>query len=131
MKVFKSIAAILAGILFFIVLSIGTDEILEKLNVFPSTHQSSFAVWMLALAFFYRCLYGVASGYITALLAPRKRMWHVMVVGYIGLAAATVSAIIDWGKQDQWYPIVLAITSLPSAWVGGKLRKTVRSRRNY
>jgi hypothetical protein len=129
MKLFKSIAAISAGILLVIVLSTGTDEILKKLKVLSDANNSSVTIWMLALALAYRCLYAIVAGYITALLAPKRRMWHVMVVGYIGLAVSTVSAIINWNNPDQWYPIALAMTSLPSVWLGGKLRKFVRSMR--
>ncbi|MES2808723.1 MAG: hypothetical protein V4619_08875 [Bacteroidota bacterium] len=129
MKLFRSIAAILGGILFVIVLSTVTDLVLEKLQVYPSSTLARYAKWMLLLAFCYRCLYAIVAGYITAILAPKRRMWHVMVVGYIGLAASTVSAILNWDKPDQWYPIALAITALPSVWLGGKLRKVVKSRR--
>jgi hypothetical protein len=127
MKLLKSIAAILAGMLFIIALSIGTDAILEKLNVFTSPNQGSFINWMLLLALAYRCLYAIGGGFITATLAPKKRMRHVMILGYIGLTVSIIGVITSWDRPDHWYPIALAITALPTVWLGGVLKKKLKT----
>jgi len=76
---------------------------------------------MLVLAFAYRFIYTIAGGYVTAALAPVNPMRHVMILGYIGLAISIVGIVADWNLSAHWYPIALAITSLPCVWLGGKL----------
>jgi hypothetical protein len=75
------------------------------------------------LALSYRTVYSVASGYVTALLAPHARMRHVVVLGIIGLIAGTAGVIgtMDLGLGPRWYPIALAVTAFPSVWLGGWL----------
>lgn len=130
MKLLKSIAAILVGILFVFVLPIGTDIMLEKSKVYPPIATVKFETWIFLLALVYRFIYATASGYITAALAPRKRMRHVMIVGYISVTASIVSAIVTLGEPNQWYAIALSVAALPCVWAGGLLRKRVRSIRN-
>ena len=71
-----------------------------------------------------RTLAAVAGGYITAMLAPDKPMLHATVLGIIGLAlsvAGVVNNAINHLGPD-WYPLALAVTAFPSAWIGGRLR---------
>ena len=118
----KSIGAVLAGMLVTAIISIVTDSILEGLGIFPPPAQGLFVTWMLALALFYRSVYAVAGGYVTAKLAPSNPMKHVLILGLIGTAASIVGTIVGWDLSDHWYPIALVFTSLPCVWLGGKLQ---------
>jgi hypothetical protein len=118
----KSIGAVLAGMLVIIILSIVTDAVLERLEMFPPPTQGLFVTWMLALALFYRSLYAIAGGYVTAKLAPANPMKHVLILGLIGTAASIAGVIVGWDLSDHWYPIALVITSLPCVWLGGKFQ---------
>ena len=74
------------------------------------------------LALSSRTLYTILGGYITAALAPRAPMRHVMVVAALGFVAGTAGAIaaIKLGNLGpNWYPIALAITGPPCVWLGG------------
>ena len=124
MKTFKSIAAIVAGFLTVVVLSVGTDFILEKFGVFPPQNEPAAYTWQLLLvALMYRCLYTVAAGSVTAWLAPDKSMRHAVILGVVGIAAGTLGAVVSWNVTDQhWYPVALVITALPCTWFGGLLR---------
>jgi len=129
MSLLKSIGAILAGIIFIIVTHTGTDFILESVGIFPPPPNRSqpgqrFDVpWMLATALTYRIIFQIAGGYLTAYLASSRPVLHAVILGLIGLVMSTVLAIaiipLDWGPA--WYPIGLAISSLPSVWLGGWL----------
>jgi hypothetical protein len=123
---FKSIGAVVAGFLTVAILSVVTDVILEKMGVFPPVTQSGeYANWMLFFALVYRTVYTVLGGYITAALAPSRQMRHVIILGTIGLVFATLGTIANWdktGPSSNWYPILLVILSLPSVWVGGKVK---------
>ncbi len=123
MKTLKSIGAVLAGLLTVVILSVATDAILEKLGVFPPQNKGLFITWMLVLAFFYRGIYTIIGGYITARLAPANPMRHVTILGIIGIVLGTLGVIVGWDLSQHWYPISLAIAAFPLTWLGGKLRK--------
>jgi hypothetical protein len=123
----RSLAALLAGMLVGIVLSLGTDIVLHAIGVFPPWGESMAGFeGALLLATVYRTVYGVAASYIIARLAPDRPMQHALAGGIIGLAASTVGAVVTWNKGPafgpHWYPLALILLALPQAWVGGKLR---------
>jgi hypothetical protein len=81
---------------------------------------------MFAAATVYRTLAGVAGGYVTAALAPANPMQHAAVLGIIGLTLSVAGVIANAVNHlgPDWYPIALAVTAFPSAWIGGRLRST-------
>lgn len=116
----RSIGAVLAGFAAVVVLSMATDAVFHALGVFPPVGQPmSAALYVLALA--YRTLFTVAGGYITARLAPRRPLFHAVVLGVIGIVAGTLGTVAMWQLGDQWYPIALVLLALPSTWLGGWL----------
>lgn len=119
----QSVGAILGGFFACALLSLGTDEILHFLRVYPPWGQPMWEPGLNFLALAYRCVYTVAAGYITARLAPRNPMRHVWVLGSIGLTMAVLGlfATKDMNLGPRWYPIALAITALPCVWLGGLL----------
>jgi hypothetical protein len=76
-----------------------------------------------ALALSYRIVSTVFSGYVTARLAPRKPMKHVVIGGLIGvlLGFAGVLGAMQIPMGPIWYPIAIAVTGFPSVWLGGML----------
>ncbi len=130
-NILKSIGAILTGFIAVFVLSVGTDIILEKLGVFPPQGEpGSHAWWMLFLALIYRTIYAAVGGYVTATLAPSRPMRHAIILGVIGLVFAILGSIANWdnaiASSGTWYPIALIILTMPSVWLGGKLRNRRR-----
>jgi H+/Cl- antiporter ClcA len=123
------VVAVLVGFFACAILSLGTDEILHLLRVYPPWGEPMREPGLNFLALAYRCVYTVAAGYITARLAPRNPMRHVWVLGFIGFATAVLGVIATSGMDlgPRWYPIALAVTALPLVWLGGILhRKCVR-----
>lgn len=121
-NILKSIGAVLAGIVVGAALSIGTDLTLAALHIFPPLGSTAFLPWMLGAALFYRCVYTVASGYITAMLALRRPMCHVIILGVIGILVSAAGVVASWKQSERWYPIALVVIALPCAWIGGRLR---------
>ena len=123
MKILKSIGAVLAGLIFIFVTHTGVDRILEALGIFPPPEQGLHITWMLMLATAYRVALSIAGCYITARFAPSRPLAHALVLGFIGVVGslAGLSMAISQNLSPLWYPIGLAILSLPCAWVGGKL----------
>jgi H+/Cl- antiporter ClcA len=106
-------------------LSLGTDQILHLLKVYPPWGEPMWDPGLNFLALAYRCVYAVAAGYITAKLATRNPIRHVWVLAFIGLVMAVLGVIGTSGMDlgPRWYPIALAVTSLPCVWLGGVLHR--------
>ncbi|MCU1307594.1 MAG: hypothetical protein JWN45_2289 [Acidobacteriaceae bacterium] len=121
----RSVGAVFAGIVAIFVLSLGTDQVLHVMKVYPPWTEPMFDPRLNLLALSYRIVYGVVGGYITARLAPRYPMRHAIVLGAIGLALSTAGAIaaIPMNLGPSWYPILLALSSMPCAWLGGVLQR--------
>jgi hypothetical protein len=124
-RVLRSIGAVLAGMFVGIVLTLGTDEVLHAVGVFPPWGQPV-GDKPLLLATAYRIIYGIASCYIIARLAPDRPMQHALAGGVVGLIVSIVGTVVTWNAGPafgpHWYPLALVATSLPTAWAGGKLR---------
>jgi Na+/citrate or Na+/malate symporter len=121
-RIWRSLGAVFAGIVVGIALSLGTDALLRAIGVFPPLGQT-LGNGLLALATVYRTVFGFVSAYVTARLAPYKPMGHVLAIGMMGLVANGLGAIVTWNQNlgPHWYPILLTVLALPTAWAGGKL----------
>jgi hypothetical protein len=119
----RSTVALFVGFLAVLVLSIGTDQIFHSLKVYPPWDQPMNEPALLLLALSYRIVYTVLGSYIAARLAPRNPMRHAMILGFIGFPIAVAGAIVGimMNLSPAWYPIMLAVTTLPCAWLGGVL----------
>lgn len=123
MMTVKKIGSVFAGFLTVVILSIATDSVLENVGIFPSpSEQGLFVTWMLALAFFYRSVYAVIGGYVTASLSPDRPEKQVMVLAILGTAGGIAGVIYGWNMSDHWYPIALAVTAYPLTMLGGRIR---------
>jgi drug/metabolite transporter (DMT)-like permease len=122
----RTAIALAAGILVGVILSLGTDQILHVLKIYPPWGQSmSDGLFMLATA--YRVVYTILGSYIAARLAPDRPMWHAMVLGVVGLVVSIAGAVATWNAQPSigphWYALLIAAISIPCAWLGGMIRE--------
>jgi hypothetical protein len=119
----RSVLAIVAGFLVVVILSLGIDEVLHLLKVYPPWGEPMYDPGLNALALSYRIVITVFSGYVTARLAPRNPMKHVLVGGLIGilLGVAGVVGAMKIPVGPIWYPAAIAVTGFPSVWLGGML----------
>ena len=129
-RIGRSVLAVFAGFVTTALLSVGADAVMHGAGIFPPLGQpmsNGLFVW----ATVYRCAFTVLGGYVTAALAPRSPMSHVVVLGAIGMVAATVGLVVTWNAGPalgpKWYPILLVVTALPCVWSGGFLRVGVMS----
>jgi hypothetical protein len=117
-----SIWAVVAGVLFIIVVTTLVDIALHVIGVYPPMNQPiNDALALLATA--YRLVISVAGAWLTARLAPNKPMWHAMVLGVVGTVLGLVGVVATWnlGLGPRWYAIALAVLAIPQCWAGGKL----------
>jgi hypothetical protein len=96
----RSTAAIGIGFISVAVLSLGTDQILHVLNVYPPWGEPMYDPRLNLLALSYRIVYTILGGYLTALLAPRAPMRHVAICGILGVFTATVGAVVAIRMAD-------------------------------
>ena len=125
-QLLRSVGAVLLGFVFVIVISLGTDQMLHVLDVYPPWGEPMNEVSDNLLALAYRTVYGIIGSYIMARFAPYQPMRHAMIGGAIGfvLSSMGVIAAIKIGNLGPlWYPIALVLTALPCAWVGGLLHR--------
>ena len=119
----RSVAAIIAGFLAVVVLSLGADQLLHVLKVYPPWGDPMPQPGLNALALSYRIVLTIFGSYLAAKIAPRNPMRHAMILGFIGLILGTLGAVatIPMHLGPAWYPIAIAVTALPCAWIGGVL----------
>jgi hypothetical protein len=119
----RSALAVIAGFVAIFVLSLATDQAFHSLGVYPPWGEPMRATSLNLLALSYRLVYDTFGCYLTARLAPRNPMRHALILGGLGLVLSSLGAVgaIMADMGPAWYPILLALSSLPSAWLGGWL----------
>jgi hypothetical protein len=122
--VWRSIGAVLAGLLVIVVASTAVDAVLHATGVYPAPGRPM-ATELWALATTYRIIISVAGCWLTARLAPGRPMRHALVLGGIGVLISTAGTVATWnngpGFGPHWYPISLIVVALPCAWLGARL----------
>lgn len=120
----RSIGAFFAGLAAIFILSNGLDAVFHATGVFPPWGQPM-SDGLFAFALAYRFVFDTFGCWLTARLAPWKPMKHALILGAFGLVLSGAAAAATWNKGPEfgphWYTVVLALSSLPSAWLGGKL----------
>lgn len=116
--------AVLAGLLFVIITSTAADALMHATGIFPPLGQPmADSLFVLALA--YRIIFSIVGGYITARLAPDRPVQHALILGVIGFVLGLAGTAATWNRGPEfgpkWYPLLLAVTAIPSTWLGGKL----------
>lgn len=123
-RTLRRVGAVLAGLLFVIITSTLTDALMHATGIFAPLGQPM-ADSLFGLALAYRVIYSIAGGYITARLAPDQPVKHALWLGVIGFVLGLAGAAATWNRGPEfgpkWYPVLLAITAIPSTWLGGKL----------
>ena len=118
----KSIWAVVAGVLFIIVVTTLVDILLHLLKVFPPMNQPiDDRLALLATA--YRIVISVAGAWLTARLAPADPMRHALILGGVGSVLGLIGLVATWnlGLGPRWYPIALVVLAIPQCWAGGRI----------
>jgi hypothetical protein len=126
----RSFWAIVAGIVFIIVVTTLVDIALHLARVYPPPGQpmdDSLAV----VATIYRVVISIAGAYLTARLAPGEPMKHALILGVGGTLLGIVGIVATWNKGlgPNWYPIALAVLAIPQCWAGGRLYEWLATNR--
>jgi hypothetical protein len=124
-NLWRSTGAVLLGFLAVVILSLGTDQVLHMLKVYPPWGEPMRDSSLNFLALAYRIVYTVFGGYLAARVAPRNPMRHAFVLAAIGLVMGVLGVVATSGMDlgPRWYPIALAVTALPCTLLGGVLHR--------
>ncbi len=117
----RSVGAVCLGFVAVVALSLGTDEILHVLEVYPPWGEPMPQPGLNLLALVYRDAFAVLGGALAARFAPRSPMRHAVVLGIVGTLMGTMGAVatIPLHLGPAWYPIALVVSALPCSWLGG------------
>lgn len=118
----RSIWAVVAGVLFIILVTTVVDVILHQVRFYPpmgSPMNDTHAI----VAAAYRLVIGIAGAWLTARLAPSDPMRHALILGGVGMVLGMVGVIATWnaGLGPRWYALSLVVVALPQCWLGGRL----------
>lgn len=124
----RSIWAVVAGFLVVVALSLGVDHLLHLAHVYPPYGQPMWDHALNALALGYRLPFNALGSWVTGRLAPASPMKHVWIGATIGFVLSSLGAVaaIKMRFGPTWYPVALALSAWPCAWIGGTL--ALRSR---
>ena len=125
-RYWRSVGALLAGLIVGAGLSLGSDQVLHMLQVYPPWGQPM-AGSLFVLATAYRTVYSVVGSYLAARLAPTRPMGHALVLGVVAAVVSLAGAVATWHKGPEfgpkWYPLALVLLAMPCAWLGGALHR--------
>ena len=124
----RSTLAVLAGFAAIFVLSLATDQVFHWLDVYPPWGLPMRDTDDNLLALSYRLVYDTFGCYLAARTAPRNPMRHALILGAVGFVLSSLggAAALMQDIGPAWFPILLALSSLPSAWLGGWLAERDR-----
>ena len=125
-KLWRSIAAVLAGVMAVIICSLGTDAVLHWLGVYPAPEQPMTEPGLNLLALSYRCFYNVLAAYLVIALAPGNSLRLLWIFTGIGFVLGGIGAVVTIPMHlgPAWYPILLAVSPFPCSWIAWKLRRS-------
>src|SRR2546429_3525720 len=113
----RSVGAVVAGFVVVVVLSVGTDQVLHVLKVYPPWGEPmAGALYVMATA--YRIVYTILGGYLTARLAPDAPVRHALILGLVGLVAGLIGVMVHVPQpqlRPLRYSIPPAVTRPPRA----------------
>jgi hypothetical protein len=124
----RSVFSVLVGFIAIVASHVGMDLLMHQAGIFPPLGQPMFEPVLNAIALGYRVVFSVLGCALTALLAPSRPMMHALTLGTIGTVLSSLGAFaaMNLNLGPMWYPIALALSALPSAWLGGMMGKGMR-----
>ena len=118
----KSVWAVIAGVIVIVVVTTLVDVLLHVVGVFPPMNQPITDA-LAALATAYRIVISIGGAWLTARLAPQKPLKHALILGGVGTVLGLIGAVATWnmGLGPRWYPVALTVLAIPQCWAGGKI----------
>jgi len=122
-RILRRVGAVLGGLVAIFAVTTVVDIVMHATGVYPPPSAPPMSHALFLLAFAYRFVIDVAGSWLTARLAPDRPMRHALALGWVGLALSITGTIAMWNAGPHWYPLALAASALPCAWLGGRLHR--------
>jgi hypothetical protein len=118
----RSILAVIAGNVAWAVLWVGSNALLAAL--FPAQYQAEKKDYppMLLSLIVLSLVFSILAGYVTAQLAKRKEMAHVVWLGVLQLAMGIAAQAANFDALPLWYHISFLLLLIPGNLFGGLLQ---------
>lgn len=119
----RSILAVVAGSVVWMVTALGTDVLIHRLapGWFDAQGRVD-AVGVLLLMMCYALGFSILGGYVTAAIARRKEVQHALALGLLQLAMGVVATVNFWHTAPAWYHLMFLALLVPANVFGGYLR---------
>jgi hypothetical protein len=117
--VWKSVMAVVSGLLFTIAVTTAIDVLMYVVGVFAKLG-APIDNLLAALALSYRVVVAISGAYLTAWLSPFNPARHVFVLASIGTVLGLIGMIATWdsGLAPHWFSAAIAILAYPQSWIG-------------
>lgn len=128
----RSILAIIAGSVVWMMTALGTDAVLKSLApAWFGENGKVESLPVLLFMLFYSLFFSVLGGYITALIARRQELKHAFILGLLQFAMGLIATVQFYDTAPLWYHILFLTLLIPANVFGGQLRMTqkLKSRR--
>jgi len=118
----RSVAAVVAGFVFIAAFSIATDRFVRASwpASFDAAGRTDDPMTLLGTLGFVG-VWAILGCWLTSRLAPSHALRHALVLGLLGLAVNVAGSLAMWDTAPMWYHVAAVATTLPWAWIGGKL----------
>jgi hypothetical protein len=119
----RLIAGVAAGIVFTMIASIATHEILHLCGIMPPLHKPMFSNKLITLELIYHSIYAIIGAMFTARIAKEKAMKAAFLLGSKEAIMWLLGIILLWNRTFAWYNLTKAALGIPLALLGGFLYK--------
>ena len=126
----RSILAIIAGSVAWMVTALGMDAVLMALA--PQFFDGNGKVESLPLLLFmmaYSLSFSVLGGYVTAFVAKRKELQHALALGMLQFAMGLAATVKFFDTAPLWYHVLFLTLLIPAILIGGRLRMMQKHKR--
>jgi hypothetical protein len=122
-SILRSIGAVIAGSITIGIISFIADLIIGKLSpdVFSVTGRSAHPA-LLAFMAAYSVAFAAVGGYVTATLAPRAPMKHVIALAVLELIGGAGAALQAGDMLPTWFSAVVVILPVPAILLAGAVK---------
>lgn len=117
----RLILGVIAGIVFTMLTSILTHEILHLCGIMPALHKPMFETPLVTIELIYHSIYAIIGAMITAHIAKEKAGRAVFVLGSKEAIMWLVGVVLLWNHTFAWYSLTKAALGIPLALFGGFL----------
>lgn len=126
----RSILAVAAGSVVWVVVALGLDFLLVSLFPHwadPRGRAESIPVLFLMLS--YSTGTEALAGYVTGWVARRREVMHALTLGLLQLVMGVVATVKMWDTAPAWWRVAILLLVVPATVAGGQWRVLSKSRR--